>query len=33
MVEITIIGDYALVYWIDTADQHVKILDIHSADR
>lgn len=33
MVQITIIGDYALIYWIDDADQHIKILDIHSADR
>jgi mRNA-degrading endonuclease RelE of RelBE toxin-antitoxin system len=33
MIEITIVGDYALVYWIDAADRHVKILDIHSADR
>ena len=33
MVQITVAGDYALTYWIDDADQHVKILDIHSADR
>lgn len=33
MVQITVIGDYALTYWIDHADRHVKILDIHSADR
>jgi len=33
MVQITVIGDYALTYWIDEADQHVKVLDIHSADR
>ncbi len=33
MVQITVVGDYALIYWIDDADQHVKVLDIHSADR
>ena len=33
MVQITVVGEYALIYWIDDADQHVKILDIHSADR
>ncbi len=33
LVQIMVIGDYALTYWIDDADQHIKILDIHSADR
>ncbi|GAA5128891.1 hypothetical protein JIN84_02585 [Luteolibacter yonseiensis] len=33
LLHVTIIGDFALMYWIDDADQHVKILDIHSADR
>tara|TARA_B110000908_G_scaffold151652_1_gene186582 strand:- start:5048 stop:5302 length:255 start_codon:yes stop_codon:yes gene_type:complete len=33
MVQITVVGDYALIYWVDDADQHVKVLDIHSADR
>ena len=33
LVQIFILGDYALTYWIDDADYHVKILDIHSADR
>ncbi len=33
IVQITVVGDYALTYWIDDADRHVKILDIHSADR
>ena len=33
MIQITICGDYALIYWVDEPDQHVKILDIHSADR
>lgn len=32
-LEIAIIGDYALMYWVDDADRHVKILDIHAADR
>ncbi|MDA1007065.1 MAG: hypothetical protein O3A87_11380 [Verrucomicrobia bacterium] len=32
-LEIAIVGDYALMYWIDDADRHVKILDIHGADR
>jgi hypothetical protein len=26
-------GDFALTYWIDDADHHVKILDLHAADR
>ncbi len=33
IVQITVAGDYALTYWIDDADRHIKILDIHSADR
>ena len=33
LVQITIIDDYALTYWIDDADQHIEVLDIHSADR
>ena len=32
-LEIAITGDFAITYWIDDADRHVKILDIHSADR
>ncbi len=32
-LQIAITGDFALVYWIDDADQHVKILDVHAADR
>jgi len=32
-LKIKIVGEYALTYWIDYADQHIKILDIHSADR
>lgn len=33
LVQIAIVGDYAITYWIDDADQHIKILDIHSADQ
>jgi mRNA-degrading endonuclease RelE of RelBE toxin-antitoxin system len=32
-MQIAIVGDYALMYWVDDADRHVKILDIHAADR
>jgi mRNA-degrading endonuclease RelE of RelBE toxin-antitoxin system len=32
-LEIAIVGDFALTYWIDDADRHVKILDLHAADR
>ena len=32
-LQIAITGDFALVYWIDDADRHVKILDLHAADR
>lgn len=33
LVQILVVGEYALIYWIDDADRHVKILDIHSADQ
>ncbi len=33
LLHISIIGDYALTCWIDDADRHIKILDIHAADR
>jgi mRNA-degrading endonuclease RelE of RelBE toxin-antitoxin system len=33
LLHVTVIGDFALMYWIDDADRHVKILDIHAADR
>ena len=33
LVQIIVVGDYALTYWIDDADRHVKVLDIQSADR
>ncbi len=32
-LHIALVGEYALMYWIDDADRHVKILDIHAADR
>jgi mRNA-degrading endonuclease RelE of RelBE toxin-antitoxin system len=32
-MQIAIVGDYALIYWVDDADRHVKILDIHPADQ
>ena len=32
-LHIAIIGDFALTYWVDDADRHVKILDVHAADR
>ena len=33
LVHIYVVGEYALTYWADDADKHIKILDIHSADR
>ena len=33
LVHIYVVGEYALTYWVDDADKHIKILDIHSADR
>ena len=32
-VDIHICGKYAVKYWEDHADQHVKILDVHPADK
>lgn len=32
-VDIHICGKFAIKYWIDHADQHVKILVLHFADR
>lgn len=32
-VDIHIFGKYAIKFWIDHADQHIKILDLHFADR
>ena len=33
LLHVSIVGDFALMYWIDDADRHVKKLDIHAADR
>jgi len=33
LLQIVVVGDYALTYWVDDADRHVKILDVHAADR
>ena len=33
ILHIAVMGEFALVYWIDDADRHIKILDVHSADR
>ncbi len=32
-IQIAVVGEYALMYWVDEADQHIKILDIHASDR
>ena len=32
-LEINLCGRYAIKYWTDEADQQVKILDLHFADR
>lgn len=32
IIEITIVDEYALSYWVDSADQQIKILDISLAD-
>ncbi len=32
-VDINICGKFAIKYWDDGADKHLKILDVHSADR
>ena len=32
-IQIAVIGDYAVMYWVDEADQHIKVLDIHAADQ
>jgi mRNA-degrading endonuclease RelE of RelBE toxin-antitoxin system len=33
ILQIAIVNDYALTYWVDDADRQVKILDVHAADR
>ena len=32
-VDIHICGKYAIKFWEDHADRHIKILDVHFADR
>ena len=32
-IEVHIFGKFAIKFWNDFADRHVKILDIHLADR
>jgi len=32
-VDINICGKYAIKFWQDHADRHLKILDVHFADR
>ena len=32
-VEVHLFGTFAIKYWDDFADRHVKILDVHPADR
>ena len=32
-LEVHVLGKLAIKYWIDDADRHVKVLDIHPADR
>ncbi len=32
-IEISVVAEYAIHYWIDFADRHVKILTIKPADR
>jgi hypothetical protein len=30
---VNLFGDYAISYWVDEADQHIKIMKIRSSDR
>jgi hypothetical protein len=32
LLDIHIFGKYALKFWADHADRHIKILDLHYAD-
>ncbi len=32
-VDISICGKFAIKYWDDFADRHVKVLDVHLADK
>jgi hypothetical protein len=33
LMHLAIRGEYALVYWNDDADRHVKVMEIHAADK
>lgn len=33
VLHIAIAGEYALIYWVDDADRHVKVMEVHAADR
>jgi hypothetical protein len=32
LLHLVIVGEYALSYWVDDADMHIKILEINPAD-
>lgn len=32
LLQIAIVGEYAIIYWVDEADRHIKVLDVHAAD-
>ena len=32
-LHVSIVGDYAITYWEDFADRHVKVIEIARADR
>ena len=32
-LHVSVVGDYAITYWEDFADRHVKVLEIARADR
>jgi mRNA-degrading endonuclease RelE of RelBE toxin-antitoxin system len=33
LMHIALAGEYALIYWVDDADRHVKVMEVHAADR
>ena len=33
LVDIHVFGKYAIKFWEDSADKHLKILDVHFADK
>ncbi len=32
LMHIALAGEYALIYWVDDADRHVKVMEVHAAD-